>query len=215
MTLTNGLHQHEINNYFFIHRHIKNAYEQLEELRYRHENRNYYTRTAFHELGFGTQGFNIEREVNDFVGAERQLLDRIERLYKRKERFNQLLSQLPSNERDYLIMKYKQRKNIKEQPNIEEKALAIIEEMEEFKFKLSRYNRNRLDRAELFKKQQEQREELKKNEQIEQSDHEYSNWLKNIMADKELTEEWKKSGILDRLIKLEKSSVSEGDLQAT
>jgi len=83
----------EIEHYFLFDKQIKQAYLNLEDLRYRHENRNYYTRTAFHELGFSTQGFNMEREVNDFVEAERSILKRIERLNKRKKRFERLFEQ--------------------------------------------------------------------------------------------------------------------------
>ncbi|MGY3815062.1 hypothetical protein ACWOA6_05905 [Globicatella sulfidifaciens] len=52
-----------------------------------------------------------------------------------------MLNKLDPQEQFYLKEKYEQGKDIKEQPNIEEKALAIYEEMEEYKHELSRYSK--------------------------------------------------------------------------
>lgn len=178
----------EIEFYFLFDKQIKQAYLNLEDLRYRHENRNYYTRTAFHELGFSTQGFNMEREVNDFVEAERSILKRIERLNKRKKRFERLFEQLEPMEQNYLLTKYERGKHVQEQPRIEQKALSIVEEMEEYKHNLTPYRARSLQRAELMKQQQEPHK-------TSELDNEYNEWLENLMQDDSI-----ESDRLERLI---------------
>lgn len=178
----------EIEFYFLFDKQIKQAYLNLEDLRYRHENRNYYTRTAFHELGFSTQGFKMEREVNDFVEAERSILKRIERLNKRKKRFERLFEQLEPIEQNYLIAKYKQGKHVQEQPRIEQKALSLVDEMEEYKHNLTPYRARSLQRAELMRQQQ-------KPHRTSELDNEYNEWLESLMQDDSI-----ESDRLERLI---------------
>ena len=79
----------------------------------------------------------MEYDVIDFVEAEKKILDRIERINKRIKRFNELLDRLPLVEKDYLIAKYEHRQDIREQPYVEEQALSIAKEMEEYKFEIS------------------------------------------------------------------------------
>ena len=196
MHFKDDIYQNELTTYFFIQNLIDNAFSDLEDLRYRHENRNYYTRTSFNDFGFHTQGFNMEREVNDFVSAERLILNRIKRLYKRQERFNHLLDCLPPDEKNYLQTRYRDARDVEEQPLIEQKALVIINEMEEYKFELSKYKRNRYDRADLLKEQQTT------TEKTQHEDGSYNEWLDDIVKDKELAERWSKNGILERLMKL-------------
>lgn len=197
MAFKDDIYQNELTTYFYMEELIDNAISDLEELRYRHKNRNYYTRTSFNDLGFHTQGFNIEREVNDFVSAEQMNIDRIKRLKLRQERFNHLLDcRLSPDEKNYLESRYRDTKDIKERPEIEIKALTIIDEMEEYKFELSKYKRNRYDRADLLKEQRVTVEKPK------HEDGNYNEWLDEIVKDKELAERWSKNGILERLMKL-------------
>ena len=182
MHFKDDIYQNELTTYFFIQNLIDNAFSDLEDLRYRHENRNYYTRTSFNDFGFHTQGFNMEREVSDFVSAEQMNIDRIKRLKLRQERFNHLLNRLSPDEKNYLESRYRDSRDIKEQPLIEQKALLIINEMEEYKFELSRFNRSRYDRAEIFKRQQELKEQSKKQE----------DWLERKRTDGELVEPLKR-----------------------
>lgn len=188
----------EIEHYFLFDKQIKQAYLNLEDLRYRHENRNYYTRTAFHELGFSTQGFKMEREVNDFVEAERSILKRIERLNKRKKRFERLFEQLEPMEQNYLLTKYERGKHVQEQPRIEQKALSIVEEMEEYKLSLTPYKVKRIKRAELMRQQQEPH----KTSELE---NEYNNWLDDLMQNEELVKSLEKNGTLETLISFRRS----------
>lgn len=161
LKVNNEEYKDNITTYFYIDKQVARIYEALEEMRYRHENRNYYTSVVFHELGFSISNFKLEREVIDFADAERIALKRIERLEKRTLYFASLLNELDPQERYYLTQKYKQGKNIKEQVEIEEKALVIHEKMEEYKLELSGYNRVRLERAEAFKRQQEIKQKLR------------------------------------------------------
>ena len=196
MAFKDDIYQNELTTYFYMEGLIDNAISDLEDLRYRHENRNYYTRTSFNDLGFHTQGFNMEREVSDFVGAEQMNIDRIKRLKLRQERFNHLLNRLSPDEKNYLESRYRDSRDIKEQPAIEEKALTIVDDMEEYKFELSKYKRNRYDRADLLKEQQTT------TEKTQHEDGSYNEWLDDIVKDKELAERWSKNGILERLMKL-------------
>lgn len=198
-----------IGNYFFLHERIENNYRELEDLRYRHENRNYYTRTAFHELGFSTQGFKMEREVNDFVEAERSMLNRIERLNKRKKRFERMIERLEPIEQNYLKAKYEQGKHVQEQPRIEQKALSIVEEMEEYKLSLTPYKVKRMKRAACMKQQQED----KKKEEKENS-NKYDQWLNEIIQNEELAKSLDDKGYLTRLINLQDTQTYKDDLQA-
>lgn len=170
----------EIEFYFLFDKQIEQAYLNLEDLRYRHENRNYYTRTAFHELGFSTQGFNMEREVNDFVEAERSMLNRIERLIKRKKRFERLFEQLEPMEQNYLKAKYEQGKAIQEQPRIEQKALSIVDEMEEYKYNLTPYKIRKIKRAELMRQQR-----AETNKKLASTNELNSGWIADLLQDEE------------------------------
>lgn len=162
LKVNNEEYKDSITTYFYIDKQIARVYEALEEMRYRHENRNYYTSVVFHELGFSMSNFKLEREVIDFADAERLALKRIERLKKRVSYFANLLNELDPQEQYYLTQKYKQDKNIKEQVEIEEKALVIHEKMEEYKLELSGYNRIRLERAEAFKNSKKLNRNLRK-----------------------------------------------------
>lgn len=157
LKVNNEAYKDSITTYFYLDNQIASIYEALKELRYRHENRNYYTSVVFHDLGFSVSNFKLEREVIDFADAERLALKRIERLKKRVSYFDILLNVLDPQEQYYLTQKYKQGKNIKEQVEIEEKALVIHEKMEEYKHDLSRYRQASIERAERFKTQQEKR----------------------------------------------------------
>lgn len=196
MDFKDDIYRNELTTYFYIEKLINNAISDLEDLRYRHENRNYYTRTSFNDLGFHVQGFNMEREVEDFVSAEQMNIDRIKRLKLRQERFNHLLNRLSPDEKNYLESRYRDSRDIKEQLAIEEKALTIVDDMEEYKFELSKYKRNRYDRADLLKEQQVTIEKPK------HEDKNYNEWLDDIVKDKELAERWSENGILERLMKL-------------
>ncbi len=198
---------HEIENYFFFDKQINEAYLDLEDLRYRHKNRNYYTRTAFHELGFSTQGFKIEREVNDFVEAERSVLNRIERLNKRKKRFERLFEQLEPMEQHYLLTKYAQGKHVQEQARIEQKALSIVEEMEEYKHNLTPYKVKRIKRAELMRQQQQETKVADVSRQV--LDTEYNEWLNELMQNEELVNSLEEQGVLDTLISYKRTELQE------
>src|SRR5699024_10498704 len=140
----------------------------------------------------------------DNADAERLALNRIERLRKRQSRFKHLLNELDPHEQCYLKEKYEQGKDIKEQPDIEEKALAIYEEMEEYKHELSRYRQSSFERAERFKEQQEVKEKLGKKKIQEEQNAEYNEWLDNIRNNEELAERLVESGILTRLKNLQR-----------
>lgn len=176
MKLNNNLYQDSLTSYFYLDERINNAYEAIEDMRYRHENRNYYTRTSFHELGFSSQNFNLEREVNDFADAEQLALNRIDRLKQRQRRFKRLLNRLYPHEQTYLTQKYEQGADVKEQADIEEKALTIFADMEDYKHDLSRYRQSSYEKAELLNEQQEAEKDIKK----KQADAEYSEWLEDI-----------------------------------
>ena len=138
----------------------------------------------------------MEREVEDFVSAEQMNVDRIKRLKLRQERFNHLLNRLSPDEKNYLESRYRDAGDIKEQPAIEEKALTIVDDMEEYKFELSKYKRNRYDRAESL------REQRTATEKSGHEDGNYNEWLDDIVKDKELVERWSENGMLERLMKL-------------
>lgn len=151
----NQEYQQEMSYYFYLSKRICDAYIALEDLRYRHDNRNYYTSVMYHELGFSVQNFRIAREVNDFVDSERLILDRITRLEKRSRYFETTIDKLPSNERNYLIEKYKQFKDVKTNSRLENKAIKIIEEMEEYKFRLSRYKHQEFEKTKYLDEQKQ------------------------------------------------------------
>ena len=69
--MTDKLYQDSITSYFYLNERIKLAYEAIEDMRYRHKHRNYYTSVVFHEQGISAQGFNLEREVIDHAEAEK------------------------------------------------------------------------------------------------------------------------------------------------
>jgi len=83
-------------------------------------------------------------------------------------------------EQNYLLKKYERGKHVKEQPKIEQKALSIEEEMEEYKHNLTPYRARSLQRAELMK--QQQRETKKKLASTNELD---SGWIADFMQDEE------------------------------
>ena len=200
--MTDKLYQDSITSYFYLNERIKLAYEAIEDMRYRHKHRNYCTSVVFHEQGISVQGFNLEREVIDYADAERLAFKRIERLKQRQARFKQALDRLEPYEVDYLKRKYEQGADVKTQVDIEEKALTIFQDMEDYKHELSRYRQSSYERAEIFNQQKEAMNALKK----EERDTEYNEWL----ADIEQVIENK-----DIIARLHRLSASKGDLQAT
>lgn len=203
MKFRDETYQDNLTSYFYLDKRIASIYEALEDAQRKLDNQNHYTRVEFHNLGISVRNFSLEREVIDNADAERLALNRIERLRKRQSRFKHLLNELDPQEQFYLNEKYKQGKDIKEQPDIEEKALVIYEEMEEYKHELSRYRQSSFERAERFKEQQEVKEKLEKKIQEEQN-AEYNEWLDNIINDEELAERLAESGILTRLENLQR-----------
>ena len=200
--MTNKVYQDSITSYFYLNERIKLAYEAIEDMRYRHQNRNYYTSVVFHEQGISAQGFNLEREVIDYADAERLALRRIERLKQRQARFKQALDRIEPHEKDYLIRKYEQGADVKTQVDIEEKALTIFQDMEDYKHELSRYRQSSYEKAELLNHRKEAMNALKK----EERDTKYNEWL----ADIEQVIENK-----DIIARLHRLSASKDDLQAT
>ena len=198
--MTDKLYQDSITSYFYLSERIKLAYEAIEDMRYRHEHRNYYTSVVFHEQGISAQGFNLEREVIDHADAERLALRRIERLKQRQARFKQALDRLEPYEVDYLKRKYEHGADVKIQVDIEEKALTIFQDMEDYKHELSRYRQSSYERAEILNQQKEAMNDLKK----EERDTEYNEWL----ADIEQVIENK-----DIIARLHRLKASRGDLQ--
>ena len=200
--MTDKLYQDSITSYFYLNERIKLAYEAIEDMRYRHKHRNYYTSVVFHEQGISAQGFNLEREVIDHADAERLALRRIERLKQRQARFKQALDRLEPYEVDYLKRKYEQGADVKTQVDIEEKALTIFQDMEDYKHELSRYRQVGYEKNESLNQQRKAMNDLKK----EERDTEYNEWL----ADIEQVIENK-----DIIARLHRLSASKGDLQAT
>lgn len=141
MKFKDETYQDNLTSYFYLDKRIASIYEAIEDAQRRLDNQNHYTRVEFYDLGFSVRNFSLEREVIDNTDAERLALNRIERLRKRQSRVKHLLNKLDPQEQFYLKEKYEQGKDIKEQPNIEEKAFAIYEEMEEYKHELSRYSK--------------------------------------------------------------------------
>ena len=204
MKFKDETYQDNLTSYFYLEKRIASIYEAIEDAQYRLDNQNHYTRVEFHDLGFSVRNFSLEREVIDLADAERLALNRIERLRKRQSRFKHLLNELDPQEQFYLKEKYEQGKGIKEQPDIEEKALAIYEEMEEYKHELSRYRQSSYERAERFKEQQEVKEKLEKKMMQEEQNAEYNEWLGDILQDEELSTRWADNGILTRLKNLQR-----------
>lgn len=204
MKFKDETYQDNLTSYFYLEKRIASVYEAIEDAQRRLDNQNHYTRVEFHDLGFSVRNFSLEREVIDNADAERLALNRIERLRKRQSRFKHLLNELDPQEQFYLKEKYEQGKDIKEQPDIEEKALAIYEEMEEYKHELSRYRQSSFERAERFKEQQEVKEKLEKKKIQEEQNAEYDEWLGDIIQDEELFKKFTESGILTRLKNLQR-----------
>ena len=204
MKFKDETYQDNLTSYFYLEKRIANAYEAIEDAQRKLDNQNHYTRVEFHNLGISVRNFSLEREVIDNADAERLALNRIERLRKRQSRFKHLLNKLDPQEQFYLKEKYEQGKDIKEQPDIEEKALAIYEDMEAYKHELSRYRQSSYERAERFKEQQEVKEKLEKKKMQEEQNAEYNEWLDNIINDEELAERLAESGILTRLKNLQR-----------
>ena len=204
MKFKDETYQDNLTSYFYLEKRIASVYEAIEDAQRRLDNQNHYTRVEFHDLGVSVRNFSLEREVIDNADAERLALNRIERLRKRQSRFKHLLNELDPQEQFYLKEKYEQGKDIKEQPDIEEKALAIYEEVEEYKHELSRYRQSSYDRAERFKEQQEVKEKLEKKKIQEEQNAEYDEWLGDIINDEELAERLAESGILARLKNLQR-----------
>ena len=204
MKFKDETYQDNLTSYFYLDKRIASIYEAIEDAQRKLDNQNHYTRVEFHNLGISVRNFSLEREVIDNADAERLALNRIDRLRKRQSRFKHLLNELDPQEQFYLKEKYKQGKDIKEQPDIEEKALAIYEEMEEYKHELSRYRQSSYDRAERLKEQQEVKEKLEKKKMQEEQNAEYNEWLDNIINDEELAERLAESGILTRLKNLQR-----------
>ena len=204
MKFKDETYQDNLTSYFYLDKRIASIYEAIEDAQRKLDNQNHYTRVEFHNLGISVRNFSLEREVIDNADAERLALNRIERLRKRQSRFKHLLSKLDPQEQFYIREKYEQGKDIKEQADIEEKALAIYEEMEEYKHELSRYRQSSFERAERFKEQQEVKERLEKKKIQEEQNAEYNEWLDNIINDEELAERLAESGILTRLKNLQR-----------
>ena len=204
MKFKDETYQDNLTSYFYLDERIASIYEALEDAQYRLDNQNHHTRVEFHNLGISVRNFSLEREVIDNADAERLALNRIERLRKRQSRFKHLLNELEPQEQFYLKEKYEQGKDIKEQPDIEEKALALYAKMEEYKHELSRYRQSSYDRAELFKEQQETKARIEASKKRNEQATEYDEWLGDIIQDEELSTRWADNGILTRLKNLQR-----------
>ena len=204
MKFKDETYQDNLTSYFYLEKRIANAYEAIEDAQRRLDNQNHYTRVEFHDLGFSVRNFSLEREVIDNADAERLALNRIERLRKRQSRFKHLLNELDPQEQFYLKEKYEQGKDIKEQPDIEEKALVLYAKMEEYKHELSRYRQSSFERAEQFKEQQETKERIEASKKRDEQATEYDEWLEGIIQDEELSTRWADNGILTRLKNLQR-----------
>ena len=191
-TFTDETYKINLTNYFFFDERIESIKEAIADAQYRLDNQNHYTRVEFHDLGFSVRNFSLEREVIDNADAERLAMKRIERIKLRQSRFKYLLNKLEPQEQFYIREKYQYKKDIKEQPDIEEKALAINAEMEEYKHELSRYRKLSIERAERFKEQQEVKERLEASK--EEQEKQYSNRLDDILQDEELANRWARNG---------------------
>ena len=204
MKFKDETYQDNLTSYFYLDERIASVYEAIEDAQRRLDNQNHYTRVEFHNLGISVRNFSVEREVIDNADAERLALNRIERLRKRQSRFKHLLNELDPQEQFYLKEKYEQGKDIKEQPDIEEKALVLYAEMEAYKHELSRYRQSSFERAERFKEQQETKERIEASKKRDEQATEYDEWLDDIEQDEELSTKWADNGILTRLKNLQR-----------
>lgn len=206
MTTQNQRYKGEFQSYFFLDKKIKKDYQSLEELRYRYESKNKYTSLDYNDLGIGTKGYNMDYEVLDFADTEKKILDRIERLKERMSLFHSLIGQLPANECSYLQERYKQGNDVNEKPKIEQKVIEFVEEMEEFKLKISPIKISGSDNDEIKERRQAKIDKrdawlLAELEEREEQKKQYNEWIESILENESLAKSLEERGVLEKLKK--------------